>query len=333
MWIRNKDYIAEIIIDIVLTAAGTVLCLVTAFPAWAVVLVCGLLMLAAHIIFLNKRYNAIAAMSDRIDRVLHGQDEVLISESSEGELAVLNNELGKMTLRLKEQADQLKADKLFLADAMADISHQLRTPLTSMRLVTEMLSKQTISPDRREELLRDLHTQESKVSWLVESLLKISKIDAGTAVFEPKTIAARTLLTKAAETLAIPFEIRGIGLILKSDGGTLEVDPDWTQEAISNIIKNCMEHMPEGGKLRLSAQTTAVYTEICIEDSGEGFAEEDLPHVFERYYRGKNAAPDSIGIGLALSQMIITEQGGTITAENRREGGARFVIRFYKSVL
>ena len=333
MWIRNKEYIIEIVIDILLIAAGTACCLLTAAPAWLILLCCGLLMLLTHILFLNRRYKAIAALSDSIDRVLHGQDEVLVSESTEGELAVLGTELRKMTLRLKEQADQLTEDKLFLADAMADISHQLRTPLTSMTLVTEMLGKQTLSQDRRTELMRDLRTQEEKVSWLVETLLKISKIDAGTAVFEPQTVSARTLLTKAAQALAISFELRGIGLIFKSDGGTLEVDPDWTQEAIGNIVKNCMEHMPNGGKLRLSAQTTALYTEFMIEDSGEGFAEEDLPHIFERYYRGKNAAPDSIGIGLALSQMIITEQGGTITAENRREGGARFIIRFYKSVL
>ena len=333
MWIRNKEYIAEIVIDLLLIAAGTVCCLFVSVPAWLILLICGLLLLLVHVLFLNRRYRAIAALSDSIDRVLHGQDEVLVSESSEGELAVLDSEIRKMTLRLKEQADQLTQDKRFLADAMADISHQIRTPLTSMSLVTEMLSKQTISPDRRTELLRDLRTQEEKVSWLVETLLKISRIDAGTARFEPRTVQARALLVKAAEALAISFELRGIGLVIKSDGGTLSVDPDWTNEAIGNVVKNCMEHMPDGGKLRLSAQTTALYTEFIIEDSGEGFAEEDLPHVFERYYRGKNAAKNSVGIGLALAQMIVTEQGGTIAAENRLEGGARFIIRFYKSVL
>lgn len=333
MWIRNKEYIAEIVIDLLLIAAGTVCCLFVSAPAWLILLICGLLLLLVHVLFLNRRYRAIAALSDSIDRVLHGQDEVLVSESSEGELAVLDSEIRKMTLRLKEQADQLTQDKRFLADAMADISHQIRTPLTSMSLVTEMLSKQTISPDRRTELLRDLRTQEEKVSWLVETLLKISRIDAGTARFEPRTVQARALLVKAAEALAISFELRGIGLVIKSDGGTLSVDPDWTNEAIGNVVKNCMEHMPDGGKLRLSAQTTALYTEFVIEDTGEGFAEEDLPHVFERYYRGKNAAKNSVGIGLALAQMIVTEQGGTIAAENRLEGGARFIIRFYKSVL
>ena len=333
MWIRNKEYIAEIVIDLLLIAAGTVCCLFVSVPAWLILLICGLLLLLVHVLFINRRYRAIAALSDSIDRVLHGQDEVLVSESSEGELAVLDSEIRKMPLRLKEQADQLTQDKHFLAEAMADISHQLRTPLTSMSLVTEMLSKQTISPDRRTELLRDLRTQEEKVSWLVETLLKISRIDAGTARFEPRTVQARALLVKAAEALAISFELRGIGLVIKSDGGTLSVDPDWTNEAIGNVVKNCMEHMPQGGKLRLSAQTTALYTEFIIEDSGEGFAEEDLPHVFERYYRGKNAAKNSVGIGLALAQMIVTEQGGTIAAENRLEGGARFIIRFYKSVL
>ena len=333
MAIRNKEYLKEIIIDLLITAAGTACCFFVMDWSFLILLVCGLLMTAVHILFINRRYRDIAALSDCIDRVLHGQDEVLVSESSEGELAVLSSEIHKMTLRLREQADKLKEDKLFLANAMADISHQLRTPLTSMNLVTEMLSKQTISQEMRAELMQDLRTQEEKVSWLVEALLKISRIDAGTAVFEPETVSVRELLIKAAQALEVSFEVRGIGLVFKSDGGTLDVDPAWTREAIGNIIKNCIEHMQGGGRLRMSAETTSLYTEILIEDTGEGFYEEDLPHIFERYYRGKNAAPDSIGIGLALAQMIITEQNGTVTAENRQEGGARFIIRFYKGVL
>ena len=330
---RNRAFFAEVILDIILIAAGILACRLTSWEPWIIVGACGLLMLAAHVFFLRRRYAAIARLADRIDRILHGQEQALISESEEGELAVLSSEIRKMTVRLSEQASQLQEDKVFLAEAMEDVAHQLRTPLTSMGLVMQMLSKETLSSDRRMELMRDLRTNQEKISWLVETQLKLSKIDAGTAVFTPQTVAARTLLVQAVQPLAIPFELRGIGLVMKSDGSSLSVDPAWTQEAVANIVKNCMEHMKDGGKLRLTAQTTALYTEFLIEDSGEGFAEEDLPHIFERYYRGKNAAPDSIGIGLALSRMIITEQGGTVTAENRREGGARFVIRFYKSTL
>lgn len=329
---RNRDYLWEIGTDVLLILAGTVLCLFLPLPAWAGAAGCGVLLLAVHVFFLRRRYRAIASLADRIDRILHGQEAVLVSASSEGELAILENEIHKMTQRLSEQADRLRQDKLFLADAMADISHQLRTPLTSMTLVTQMLSKE-IEPDRRKMLLRDLQRQQEKISWLVETLLKISRIDAGTAVFEPQEVPVRSLLVKAAEPLAVSFEVRGIGLVVKSDGGTLCADPAWTQEAVGNIVKNCMEHMPQGGTLRLTGQTTALYAELTIEDTGEGFAPEDLPHIFERYYRGKNAAKDSIGIGLALARMIVAEQGGTLTAENRPQGGARFTIRFYKSTL
>lgn len=329
---RNREYLWEIGTDVLLILAGTVLCLFLPLPAWAGAAGCGVLLLAVHVFFLRRRYRAIASLADRIDRILHGQEAVLVSASSEGELAILENEIHKMTQRLSEQADRLRQDKLFLADAMADISHQLRTPLTSMTLVTQMLSKE-IEPDRRKMLLRDLQRQQEKISWLVETLLKISRIDAGTAVFEPQEVPVRSLLVKAAEPLAVSFEVRGIGLVVKSDGGTLCADPAWTQEAVGNIVKNCMEHMPQGGTLRLTGQTTALYAELTIEDTGEGFAPEDLPHIFERYYRGKNAAKDSIGIGLALARMIVAEQGGTLTAENRPQGGARFTIRFYKSTL
>ena len=329
---RNRAYLTEIITDIVLIAAGTLLCRFLSVPGWAVTLGCGALMLLAHVLFLQRRYRAIARMAEQIDRVLHGQEKALVSDSDEGELAILQSELRKMTLRLSEQADSLRQEKHLLADAMADISHQLRTPLTSMTLVTQMLGRET-EPDRRAALLRDLRLQQEKMSWLVETLLKMSRLDAGTVTFEPRDTPVRGLLMKAVEPLAVSFELRGIRLVIQSDGSTVCVDPAWTQEAVGNIVKNCMEHMKNGGSLRLTAQTTALYTQIVIEDSGEGFAAEDLPHVFERFYRGGNAAPDSIGIGLALARMVITGQDGTVTAGNRPQGGARFEIRFYKSTL
>lgn len=330
---RNRDCIAETGLELLITAAGVLLCACMSVPAWAITAGTGLIIIIIHYLFRRRLYAAIARMAQRVDRVLHGQDEVLVGGSREGELAILENELEKMTVRLRDQAQALKEDKVFLADAMADISHQLRTPLTSMGLVTRMLAAGDITDKRRIELLHDLRFQEERVSWLVETMLKNSRIDAGAVIFEPHELPVRTLLSDAASVLAISFEIRGIGLVMKCDGGKLFADPAWTKEAIGNIIKNCMEHMKDGGTLYLTGRTTPVYTEIVIEDTGEGFAKEDLPHIFERYYRGQNAHKESIGIGLALAQRIITQQKGTIKAENRQQGGARFIIRFYKETI
>lgn len=332
---RNREFMRELYVDLALIIVLTVIGYFADRKIAVAVLGCGLVCAGVHLYFVWKRYRAIAALAGDIDRILHGQAEVRIDENSEGELSILNSELQKMTLRLKEQAAMLQEDKLRLGNAIEDIFHQLRTPLTAMNLETSLLVDEDISYERRVQLVREQKKQLERMRWLVETLLKISKIDAGTALFVREQVAVGTLLQKAAEPLAIPMELREQTLQVQLDSGEESFTGDlrWTTEALGNILKNCMEHTPQGGTITITAGENPLFTEIIIQDNGSGFAKDELPYLFERFFKGKNAQNDSIGIGLALSRMIITAQNGTITAENAREGGARFIIRLYKSIV
>lgn len=303
-------------------------------PVGTAVLVLAVVFTAIYLMLTARRYRSIAALSRSIDRILHGQEDILFSDSHEGELAILTSEITKMTVRLREQSDALAADKIRLTNAIADISHQFRTPLTAMNLTVSLLSEDGLSDERRLRLARELSKSLRRIDWLIDALLKISKIDAGTVEFRAEPVNVSALLRRAAEPLAIPMELRGQELAVHTDGSEIFTgDMQWSTEAIGNILKNCVEHTPEGGKIEVFASETALYTEIKISDSGAGFAQEDIPHLFERFYRGKNADADSVGIGLALARTVIAAQNGTVSAANGKRGGAEFSVRFYKNVI
>lgn len=176
--------------------------------------------------------------------------------------------------------------------------------------------------------------QPTWVDWLVNALLKISKIDAGTAVFVKERVDASELVEKAIGPLGIPMELREQTVVkeIEDQAGFLG-DAAWSTEALGNVLKNCMEHTGQGGTLWIRVGENHLYTEFVIEDNGPGIDSEDLPHLFERFYKGKGAADSNVGIGLALARMIVCAQNGTLKAENRAEGGARFTMRFYKGVV
>lgn len=281
-----------------------------------------------------RRYRKIEDLSLEIDHILHDQAHIDLSRFAEGELSILYSEVYKMTVRLKEQAEILKKDKVYLADSIADISHQIRTPLTSIHLIANFLSEEELPGERRLELVRDLCQLLSRIDWLIATLLKMSKLDTGTVQMDRTKVNARQVVEKAAEAIAIPMDLRSQELLLFSSGEESFLgDFSWTAEAVGNILKNCMEHTPDGGTLTVEIRETALFTEFSICDTGPGFASEDLPHLFERFYKGKNAGKNSVGIGLALARMIVAAQGGAIKAENGRKGGARFVLRFYKTTV
>lgn len=287
----------------------------------------------AFFLQIRRRAKMIRQFSHELDRVLHGASNVEWDQYAEGELAVLQSAVKKLTIELRDRAAALDREKVELADYLADISHQMRTPLTSVNLILSMLSNPALSEDQRLESTRDLQRMMQRMDWLINALLKMSRLDSNTAHLKKEEVAVPLLVRRAAEPLAVSMELRGQELVLDLQEVSYQGDFAWSVEAVGNILKNCMEHTPAGGKIIVRAEENPLYCQITVEDNGKGIDPADLPHLFERFYRGKNADAQSIGIGLALSRMIVAEQNGTLKAENRPEGGACFMIRFYKGTV
>lgn len=312
--------------------------------------VTGLIVTVIFMILTNRRYRALAKMAANLDRVLAGERDIRLRDMSEGELAILSSEIDKVIARLNLTVDELQAEKLALSDALADISHQLKTPLTSIAISTELIRDRLSARGDSEDLverLRLIQTLQARVEDLVAALLKLARIDAGVIKLVCGAVDARELVRKSFEPLAIAFDIADVRFSADvQDGASYEGDLTWSVEALENILKNCMEHTPAGGCVSVRVTEDVLACRIRIEDTGPGIAESDLPHIFERFYRGSRDAsaapsevnPAGVGIGLALSKSLVTAQGGTLTAENLRDEngnvtGAAFNLVFFKAVV
>ena len=332
MFHNNKELRISLILLSVATAILTLIAVTISITAGALVLLLGLIAITVHLVTEYYRYRKLQKLSSDLDKLLISGTPLPIREYSEGELSILANQIQKMTLRLTESAEAIKADKVYLADSLADISHQLRTPLTAMNLTTTMLRDSELSTEKRMELTGELRSLLTRTEWLVETLLKLSKLDAGTVKLARDPVQVKNLIARAAKPVAIPMDLRNQKLVMNCAEETFTGDLVWTAEAIGNILKNCMEHTPEDGTITITAQETALYTQIEVQDTGAGFDARDIPHLFERFYKGSNASETSYGIGLALARTIITSQNGIVQAMNA-DAGAKFVIKFYKQVI
>ena len=331
-YLRNQDVLREILLSFVIG----VICSLVTYPViggYAILfLLLALVLAAVHYYFSIKRYQQIAQLSLSLDKVLHG-NAIQIDDQYEGEISILSDEISKMIIKLNEQTELLQKDKVRLTNAIADIFHQMRTPLTSINLSLTVLNDEHLSNDKALYYRRDIKKQLEKLQWLIETLLKMSKIDAKTAIFHRREMLAKDILTKAIEPFAIPMELKEQKCVLNCSNEKMFVDEQWTMEAFSNLIKNAMEYTPDGGTIQLNVSENPLYTEVIVQDNGEGIPEEDIPYMFERFYKGKNAKPESVGIGLAFARMIITAQNGTISVKNHPDGGAYFTVRFYKQII
>ena len=329
-FLRNNEVVKTLYLQIFISVSAIVVAFIWDKRFGVFTFVVTTLLLLISIVSTYMRYRRIYELSADVDRILHGNDiNLSLNKYHEGELAILQSEIHKMTLRLREQRQQLEDDKCYLANALADISHQVRTPLTSINLLVDLLSEPDITDERRMKLTHELIALLSRIDWLITTLLKISKLDAGTVQFKQETISLNELICKSTAPLLIPIEIREQNLVVNANGN-FTGDVSWTVEAICNIVKNCMEHTPNGGEIRITASENLLFTEITISDSGTGIGKEDLPHIFDRFYKSKNAGDKNFGIGLSIARMIITNQNGVIKAENNATKGALFTIRFYK---
>lgn len=332
---RNPEILREILCYAVIYLAAAVLAYrQSGMQGAAVAALGGVVALVLHLAFTGRRYKRIAAMSEKMDSILHDDEETLLQDCQEGELAILHTQLNKLVRRMREQAGNLKQDKVFLADALADISHQLKTPLTSLQLLASFLQEDEVSPARRREIARDIITLLGRIDWLVYALLKMSRLDAGTSGMKSEKVSVEELTQQAYQLVAVSMDLRDIRWKCDVEpGSSFQGDLSWSVEAVGNILKNCMEYSEPGGTITVEGTENPLYTELVIRDEGRGIDPEDLPHLFERFYRGKHNSTESVGIGLSLAQKIIAGQNGTIQVKNGTDRGAVFTIRFYKTVV
>ena len=329
--LRNDAFRRESLIFLSVGAAVSISGFAVGTAAGLCVLAAAAVLYAVDLLAARRRFTLMGELADELDRIMHGQESFDLDRFSEGELSILQSELSKLLVTLRRQSEALSSDKKFLAESLADISHQLKTPLTSLNLAAAMLAEPELPADRRQELAREITRGLGRIEWLVSALLKMSRLDAGMAELAKNTFTAGQLVENAAAPLLIALELRDVELDTSGVGSQeIKADFAWCSEALGNILKNCMAHTPPGGRITVASRENAIYTQITVADTGPGIAPEDLPHIFERFYRGKNADAQSAGIGLALARKIIVNSGGAVTAENAPGGGALFTLRFYK---
>lgn len=272
----------------------------------------------------QREASRIQSLTTYLEKINTGQSGVLF-QIDENDVSKLQDEIYKTVTSLYQTRDAALSARDHFAKNLSNIAHQLKTPITSISLSAQMM-KDEPSPRYLEQISRQL----SRLTHLEESLLLLSRIDAGALPLERKEVDVFTLLTLAAENLQELFLKTGVIINIPESGEvTIHADLEWTMEAVINLFKNCMEHTPKGGCVHCSYEQNPLYTQIRIWDTGTGFSKKDLSHLFERFYRGENARGNGIGIGLSLSKAIIESQNGTISAENLPEGGACFEIRLY----
>ena len=280
----------------------------------------------------KRRYKNLNDLNDYLSLVCKGIYDMNIDDNTEGELSILKNNLYKVITLLQSQNEYLKNDKLYLADSIADISHQLKTPLTSMMVMCELLENEE-NPDKRQEFVSVINNQLSKMKWLITNILKISKLDADATEFKRDEVSISKVLDDSLKPFALTAELKNIAIQNGANDFVFNGDENWTAEAVSNIVKNCLEHTNDGGKITIASDSTNLYNKLTISDNGCGIAEEDLPHIFERFYHGKNSSKDSVGIGLALAKTVFEKENASVSVESEQDRGSVFEIRFYKSVV
>lgn len=287
-----------------------------------------ILLLLINVYYTKWRYRQLAYLAEYLKKINRGDYSLELRDNTEGELSILKNEIYKTTVTLREQNTALQNEKIYMKDALSDISHQLKTPLTSMFMMTDLLCDGDLPEVKRIEFTDRLRSQLERIQWLVSSLLKLSKLDAGTVQFNKQLVAPKDLLDSVCAPLSITMELKQQQLTMETDDLLFACDRNWTVEALVNILKNCVEHTPEHGNIHIACFTNPLRTTITITDSGSGIAQEDLPYVFNRFYKGKNAGSDSIGIGLAMAYSIISSQGGHIDVRaNPSSPGTIFTVR------
>ena len=296
----------------------------------------------------RRREKAYRELIDYLSKVQDITSLPEVSEMTEGSTGILQSEIYKVVSLLKEAYSSEHQQKKYMADMMSDISHQLKTPLTAVSIMSELLMAPNVFEEQRLEYASRIRQQVDKMTWLIRTLLTLSQLEAGTLEMKKDLTSLDQIIKSIRESLDVMADTSGVLLEIRiPDGLSVTVDRHWFREALSNIIKNCIEHTAPGGYVRISASQTNLSTTITIEDNGEGISPEDLPHIFERFYKAKHSVPEpltssdarvstsaaigaySVGIGLAMAKQIIQNHDGTIEASSEVGKGTVFTIKLY----
>ena len=306
------------------------------FSFFAIIYNLILLVLSLTFLFLylkhEKKYESeIKKIVKLIEEINKSNYSLAIDENSEDELSILKNEIYKTTIMLREAAENESLDKLKLKDSLSDISHQLKTPLTSINIMLDnILDDPDMNNTTKTKFLQNIKREITNISSLVEEILKLSKFDANVIKFEKRNVFLREIVKKAITNVEMLAELKNVKInIITVVDYTLSCDLKWQVEAITNILKNCIEHSKKNSKIDVYINSNKIYKSIVIKDNGEGIDKHDLPHIFERFYKGKNSSKDSVGIGLALSKTIIEKDKGSIIVDSQKDATTIFTIKYY----
>lgn len=284
----------------------------------------------SYLLLLRKQYQHIRSLGNYVDQVLNEKENLEVWNYDEGDFSTLKNDIYKLMVKLKEGRDQSLQDKKELEQILSDISHQIRTPLTSMYVINDLLKKEDIDSITKQQFLEKNRLQLERMEWLVTSLLKMSRLDSGSVHLKLEKTDVKEIVEKAIEPIQIPIELKNIELVVEEiESCEVELDPEWTVEVFVNILKNAYEHTEEGGKITISISKNPIYTEVSIQDNGCGIKKEELSHIFERFYTG-SGNKESIGIGLNMAKKIMEKQFGEIEVTSKVGEGTTFFLKFYK---
>ena len=297
-----------------------------------IILLFSILWMTIIVLYLRKRDKKIKQITNYINQIKNKKYDLNIEENTEDELSNLKNELYKITIMLKEESEISKKDKENLKMSVEDISHQLKTPLTSITIMLDNLKDNPNMEEKtKQKFIFEISKQVEWINWLVISMLKLSKLDANVVQFYDEKINLNKFIGEIIKNLEIPIEVKNQKIIIDGDSNVSFIgDYKWQQEAITNIIKNCIEHNANNGTIYINYEENSLFTKITIRDEGEGIPKEDLKHIFERFYKGKNSSENSVGIGLALAKNIIEKNNGMINCKSELDKGTEFVIKYMK---
>lgn len=298
-----------------------------------IILVCIIFILIFVLVvrYFKSIYNDLSDMTKYVYYSSEGKSFDMKNKNQEGQIGLLKTELLKMTTILNEKVELLKTEKIFLNNTISDISNQLKTPMTSLIMLNDLLYND-IPYEVKIDFLNKIKNQLNRMDWLIKSMLKLSKVEAKVINFKKDKVKFSELIHRAMQSMKIPMEIKNQKLTIEgSDNISYIGDIDWSVEALVNIIKNCVEHTPEFGNITITYKENPLFSELIIKDDGEGIHKKDIPHVFKRFYRGRSSSKeDSVGIGLAMSKSIIESQNGDIYVNSEKGKGTEFHIIFHK---